>query len=60
MTWNTPDNEATVAELKARGVVFEEYDTEEVKTIDGVATLGQRAVSEKYSEHVLVSQNYIS
>jgi catechol 2,3-dioxygenase-like lactoylglutathione lyase family enzyme len=41
MTWNTPDIEATVAELKARGVVFEEYDTPEVKTIDGVATLGQ-------------------
>jgi catechol 2,3-dioxygenase-like lactoylglutathione lyase family enzyme len=41
MTWNTPDIEAAVAELKARGVVFEEYDTPEVKTIDGVATLGQ-------------------
>jgi len=24
MTWNTPDIEAAVAELKARGVVFEE------------------------------------
>jgi hypothetical protein len=27
MTWNTPDIEATMAELKAREVVFEEYDT---------------------------------
>jgi catechol 2,3-dioxygenase-like lactoylglutathione lyase family enzyme len=41
MTWNTPDIEATVAELQARGVVFQEYDTPEVKTIKGVATLGE-------------------
>src|SRR6266487_3339058 len=41
MTWNTTDIEAAVAELKARGVVFEEYDTSEVKTINSVATLGQ-------------------
>ena len=41
MTWNTTDIEATVAELKARGVVFEEYDMSEVKTINSVATLGQ-------------------
>jgi catechol 2,3-dioxygenase-like lactoylglutathione lyase family enzyme len=41
MTWNTPDIEAAVADLKARGVVFEEYDTSEVKTINSVATLGQ-------------------
>jgi catechol 2,3-dioxygenase-like lactoylglutathione lyase family enzyme len=41
MTWNTPDIEAAVADLKARGVVFEEYDTPEVKTINGVATLGE-------------------
>jgi predicted enzyme related to lactoylglutathione lyase len=41
MTWNTTDIEAAVAELKARGVVFEEYDTLEVKTVNGVAALGQ-------------------
>jgi hypothetical protein len=41
MTWNTTDIEAAVADLKARGVVFEEYDTSEVKTINSVATLGQ-------------------
>ena len=41
MTWNTPDIESVVADLKARGVVFEEYDTPEVKTINSVATLGQ-------------------
>ena len=41
MTWTTPDIEADVAELRARGVVFEEYDTHEVKTRGGVATIGQ-------------------
>ena len=41
MTWNTPAIEATVAELKARGVVFEEYNTPVVKTFNSVATLGQ-------------------
>ncbi|HEX8857594.1 MAG TPA: VOC family protein [Actinomycetes bacterium] len=41
MTWNTPDIEAAVAELQGRGVVFEEYDTPQVKTVNGVATLGQ-------------------
>ena len=41
MTWNTRDIEAEVADLKARGVVFEEYDTPEVKTLNGVATLGE-------------------
>jgi len=41
MTWNTPDIEAAVADLKPRGVVFEEYDAPEVKTVKSVATLGQ-------------------
>lgn len=41
MTWTTPKIEAAVAELKARGVVFEEYDIPEVKTINSVEMLGQ-------------------
>jgi hypothetical protein len=41
MTWNTSDIEAAVADLKVRGVVFEQYDTPEVETINGVATLGE-------------------
>jgi predicted enzyme related to lactoylglutathione lyase len=41
MTWNTHDIEADVARLKARGVVFEEYDTPDLKTVNGVATIGQ-------------------
>lgn len=40
MTWRTNDIEADVATLKARGVVFEEYDTPEVKTVHSVATIG--------------------
>ena len=41
MTWKTNNIEADVAALKARGVVFEEYDTPEVKTVNSVATIGQ-------------------
>jgi catechol 2,3-dioxygenase-like lactoylglutathione lyase family enzyme len=41
MTWRTNDIEAEVAALKARGVIFEEYDTPEVKTVNSVATIGQ-------------------
>lgn len=34
----TQDIEADVAELEGRGVVFEEYDTEYIKTVDHIAT----------------------
>jgi catechol 2,3-dioxygenase-like lactoylglutathione lyase family enzyme len=37
MGWDVDDIEATVAELKARGVVFEEVDLPGLKTIDGIA-----------------------
>ena len=39
--WLVDDVESEVAALKARGVVFEEYDTPEVKTVKSVATIGQ-------------------
>ena len=32
--------DATVSELRAKGVVFEEYDMPDLKTVDGVATDG--------------------
>jgi hypothetical protein len=32
--------EREVAELKKRGVVFEEYDTSEMKTVNGIMTGG--------------------
>jgi hypothetical protein len=41
MTWLTHDIEADVAALKARGVIFEEYDMPGLKTINSVATIGQ-------------------
>jgi catechol 2,3-dioxygenase-like lactoylglutathione lyase family enzyme len=40
MAWFVTDIAATVAELKRRGVHFEEYDFPGLKTIDGVADLG--------------------
>jgi hypothetical protein len=35
MGWEVDDIEATVSELRSRGVVFEEYDLPGLKTIDG-------------------------
>ena len=37
MGWEVPDLRATVRALRARGVVFEEYDLPGLKTIDGIA-----------------------
>jgi catechol 2,3-dioxygenase-like lactoylglutathione lyase family enzyme len=37
--WQVEDIEATVRELRRRGVVFEEYDLPGLKTIDGIATV---------------------
>src|SRR5437870_13224249 len=38
--WTVADVTAEVAELKARGVVFEEYDTPGFKTVNSIATGG--------------------
>jgi predicted enzyme related to lactoylglutathione lyase len=38
--WQVDDIEREVAELKAKGVKFEEYDTPAVKTRDGISTGG--------------------
>jgi catechol 2,3-dioxygenase-like lactoylglutathione lyase family enzyme len=38
--WTVQDVEAEVAELKARGVIFEEYDMPGMKTVNGIATGG--------------------
>jgi hypothetical protein len=40
MSWTVDDLEAEVAGLKARGVVFEEYETPSLKTVQSVATTG--------------------
>lgn len=38
--WEVDDVEKEVAELKGRGVVFEEYNMPNLKTVDGIATGG--------------------
>ena len=38
--FDVPDVEAEVADLKNRGVVFENYDTPGYATVDGIATGG--------------------
>jgi catechol 2,3-dioxygenase-like lactoylglutathione lyase family enzyme len=39
MGWQVDDIEATVRQLRARGVVFEEYDLPGLKTVDGIADI---------------------
>ncbi len=39
MAWEVDDIEATVAELRRRGVVFEEYDLPGLETINGIAEI---------------------
>jgi catechol 2,3-dioxygenase-like lactoylglutathione lyase family enzyme len=39
MGWEVADIEATVADLRARGVVFEEYDFPGLRTVDGIAEI---------------------
>jgi len=38
--WAVEDVAAEVAELRARGVKFEDYDMPGLKTVDGIATAG--------------------
>ena len=37
MGWEVEDIDATVRELRARGVVFEEYDGPGLETVEGIA-----------------------
>jgi len=39
MAWEVDDLEATVKELRRRGVVFEEYDLPGLKTVDGIVAI---------------------
>jgi catechol 2,3-dioxygenase-like lactoylglutathione lyase family enzyme len=59
MAWEVPDIESVVAALRARGVVFEEYDLPGLKTVNGIADIegnypskgvGERAAWFKDSE----------
>jgi catechol 2,3-dioxygenase-like lactoylglutathione lyase family enzyme len=38
--WLVEDVESEVAALKARGVIFEEYDLPSLKTVNSIATIG--------------------
>jgi predicted enzyme related to lactoylglutathione lyase len=38
--WQVDDIEREVAELRVRGVTFEEYDVPGIKTVNGIATTG--------------------
>jgi catechol 2,3-dioxygenase-like lactoylglutathione lyase family enzyme len=40
MGWTVDDIEASVAELRSRGVSFEEYDYPDLRTVDGIAQTG--------------------
>src|SRR5687768_7537956 len=39
MGWEVEDIEATVTDLRSRGVVFEEYDLPGLTTVDGIADI---------------------
>jgi catechol 2,3-dioxygenase-like lactoylglutathione lyase family enzyme len=39
MGWEVDDIEATVRELRRRGVVFQEYDLPGLRTVDGIADI---------------------
>ncbi|HET6379658.1 MAG TPA: VOC family protein [candidate division Zixibacteria bacterium] len=43
--WEVKDLPAVMAELRSRGVVFEEYDWGELKTVDGMMTIGNHRVA---------------
>jgi predicted enzyme related to lactoylglutathione lyase len=51
-SWVVENIDAAVAELRSRGVTFEEYDLPEMKTIDGIAVVPElgRAAYFKDSE----------
>lgn len=38
-SWAVQDVDAEVAGLRSRGVIFEEYDLPEMKTVDGIAII---------------------
>ena len=39
MAWEVEDIEATVERLRARGVVFKEYDFPGLRTVNGIAAV---------------------
>jgi catechol 2,3-dioxygenase-like lactoylglutathione lyase family enzyme len=50
MGWEVEDIDATVRELRSRGVQFEEYDLPGLKTVDGIAELAGNYASKGIGE----------
>ena len=50
MGWEVADIEATVAALRSRGVVFEEYDLPGLKTVNGIAEVAGNYASKGRGE----------
>ncbi|UPK29425.1 VOC family protein [Bradyrhizobium sp. 195] len=50
MGWEVEDIEATVQELRARGVKFEEYDLPGLKTVNGIAEIAGNYTSKGVGE----------
>jgi hypothetical protein len=50
MGWEVADLDATMAALKARGVVFEEYDLPGLKTVNGIVHIAGNYPSKGISE----------
>jgi catechol 2,3-dioxygenase-like lactoylglutathione lyase family enzyme len=50
MGWTVDDIEATVAELRRRGVIFEEYDLPGLTTVNGIAEIAGNYPSKGSSE----------
>lgn len=43
--WTVADIEGAVARLRGRGVVFDEYDTPDFSTVNGIATFGSTRIA---------------
>ena len=50
MGWEVEDIEATVRELRLRGVAFEEYDLPGLKTVEGIAEIAGNYASKGIGE----------
>ncbi|RXH21152.1 VOC family protein [Bradyrhizobium zhanjiangense] len=50
MGWEVEDIEATVCELRARGVKFEDYDLPGLKTVEGIAEIAGNYASKGIGE----------
>jgi catechol 2,3-dioxygenase-like lactoylglutathione lyase family enzyme len=56
LSWHVDDVEATVAELRANGVIFEEYNLPGLKTVNGIAEIaGDKGAWFKDSEGNLLA-----